>query len=415
MNDKVTLAQVELGYAGLYALRDKVAKLNKRAQRCGVSEIVITIVREFTLTDEITNRDIQRYDVEINGCAPCIMGWYLAARIENNAIIGTVVKVVPGRFQDDDYSGYRDHNFFCDHCKTSRKRNDVFVMKHEVGFEKVVGRTCLADYLRTEDAASFAKYAEFVDECDNYTDESLCGDADDMGFGGRDHRPNIGIQSFLTTVQCCTRRMGWVSRTAAFTDDALQATADAAYFVIYGHDTFWEEFINRNELFETDGDRDLARRAVEWATSLIEKDTAKSEYRDIIRRIAIAGETDEKLSGYSASIIRAYQKDCEWREEKSVGTKDKVHIGSIKERLKDRVVKVLRVRHIEGDYGIRTIIVMELALPDKVIAPLTWFATGSKEFEEGATYIFNGTVKDHKDDKFGKQTIVSRCKLSPVI
>jgi len=398
-----TLATIELGDAGLWALDDKVNKLNKRAKRYGMNELEVTVMREFTIV--WTSCDVNRYDIEIKGCAPCINGWCLAARIENNQI-GTVVRVIPGKFEDDDYSNYRKFDFkhdVCEYCNTCRYRKNVYVLKK--GDEvKVIGRNCLADYLRCENADDFARYAEFVDQCISFTDFGLSEYADNEGFGSRGCRPNVELVSFLTTVQTCIRRLGWVSRTAAHDQTA---TADSAYYIIFGHDN--KEFIKRNELYATNGDRELATKAVEWVKSLPPADT---EYMDIIRRIGIAGETDDGLSGYAASIILAYQRDCEWKIEREV--KNKEFIGNIKERLRDVVVTVVRVRYIEGDYGTRTIVTMEVDLGDSV-APLCWFASGSLEFNEGERYKLTGTVKNHKDDKFGKQTIINRCKLEAIV
>jgi hypothetical protein len=413
-----TLASIEVGDRGLWALTDKIEKLNKRAKRCNVEPITLRVVSQETTQHPKSGCDVQRYCVEIEGVAPCINGWSLAAKIENNPTIGTVVRVIPGPFDGDDYSKYRDHDFGCDHCNTKRRRNDVFVLKNDDGFERVIGRNCLADYLRCEDAESFARFAEFVDQCGSFSDEGLCGDAEEMGFGGRGFRPNLPLKSFLSTVQCCTRRLGWISRSEAWDDPGVSATADTAYFVIFGYGEAHTKLIERNELYESEGDKELAGRAVEWAAALTPADTANSEYLDIIRRIAQAGETDEKLSGYAASIVRAYQKAQEWaaeRAEKAAGRKEKVFVGSAKERLKNLTVRVVRVRYTEGYYGTKTIVAMELAVGDEQVAPLTWFASGSLEFEEGAEYTFTGTVKEHKDDaRFGKQTIVNRCKLQEV-
>jgi len=413
MSETVTLARVELGDRGLWGLQDKIEKLNKRAKRCNVKPITLRVVRQWTTKHPKSGCDVNHYDVEINGIAPRINGWSLVVRLENNPTIGTVVRVIPGPYENEDYSGYRDHNFKCDHCNTQRYRKDVYVIRNEDGFEKVIGRNCLADYLRCEDAESFARYAEFCEQCSQLSDAGLC---DEYGeFGGRGCRPNLPLVSFLSTVQCCTRRLGWTSRSAAYHDPGVEATADTAYFVIFGFGEAHTKLIERNELYENDNDRDLAEKSVQWAAALTEEQTRKSEYLDTIRRIAQAGETDEKLSGFAASIVRAYQKDQEWAAEraaKAANAKTKVHVGSIKERLKGLTVRVVRVRYTENEWGTKTIVAMELPLEDGTVAPLTWFATGSQEFDEGADYTFTGTVKAHKsDDRWGPQTIVNRCKL----
>jgi len=413
----LTIATVTLGEAGLTGLRAKVDKLNRRAVRYGMDQLVVTVTREFTVENKRTGCDDPRYDVQIEGCAPCIEGWHLAARLENNDTIGIVVRIVPGKFADLDYSGYRNHDFSCDHCETKRRRNDVFVLADDDGCRKVVGRNCLADYLRCEDARAFVEYAEWCELAAGWTDESLADEAYEEGFGEKGGRPAVALDQFLSIVSCCTRRLGWTSRSASYGDPGSTATADDAYFVIFGRGKFHEDFIRENELHVSDGDKDTAAKATEWVQTV---DSSTSEYLDTIRRIGIAGMTDDKLAGYAASIIRAYQKDCEWaaeRAEKAAGRKERVYIGDASKKGQQDLgrVRVVRLRSIETEYGVSTIVAMEADMPDGSIAPITWFATGDKvdKYEEGKEYTLRAGVKDHNDDpKWGKQTKVTRARLT---
>jgi len=143
----VTIKTVELGDAGRNGLMTIVDKLNKRADRHGMNKLVVTVKRTFKVRNEETGVDENRHDVEIDGHAPCIDGWHLAAVLSRNDCIGILVKTVPGKFADCDYSEYRDHDFSCDHCGFNRRRNDVFVLVKD-GKQQVVGRNCLADFLR---------------------------------------------------------------------------------------------------------------------------------------------------------------------------------------------------------------------------------------------------------------------------
>jgi hypothetical protein len=406
----MNIAQINLGDAGLAGLRFKIDKLNKRANRYGMNRLELRIVDAEPVVDN--GIEYPRYDVTIIGVAPCIDGWYLAARIENHEIIGKLVRIVPGPFADDDYSEFRDHDFGCDHCRTHRRRNDVFVLKNEDGNVKVVGRNCLADYLRCDNAEDFARYAQFCDECANWDDASLSECAYEEGFGGRGGPQSVAIKSFLAVVNCCIRRLGWISRTAAMDGGA---TADDAMFVIFGNPKDSKAFITKNELYVSDDDKDIASIVVEWAKAL---EPDKSEYLDVISKIAIAGATDSKLAGYAASMIRAYQRDQEWkaeRAERAANAPEKVFIGSIGERLKGLTVTVKRVRYCEGSYGVSTIVAMETKIEDGVIAPLVWFASGSKEFNEDTEYTLTGTVKKHDEGKYGKQTKINRCRLDKLV
>jgi hypothetical protein len=414
----VTLATVNLGEAGFAGLTAVVDKLNRRADRHGMNKLVVTVKAEYNETNKDTGAVELWRRVEIEGCAPCINGWYLAARIENNDIIGNVVRVVPGKFADNDYSEYREHDFSCDHCNTRRRRNDVFVLADDNGNRKVVGRNCLADFLRTEDAGAFAEYAEWFDKLSGMSPDDYNDLAYDEGFGGREGRPACKLRTYLAAARVCERRIGWCSRTEAYNDPGRTATADDAYFLLYGRGEAHKRFVDGYELFISDDDYDYAENAIAWAQSIPSEKTAKSEYLDTIQKIATAGMVDASLAGFAASIGRAHDKEKAWaaeREEKEGQRKEKDFIGNTGERLRDQVVTVKGIHYFEGNYGLTTIVRMEATLSDTTVAPITWFASGEKDFEEGAEYKLTGTIKKHDThDRYGRQTLVNRCKLVQV-
>lgn len=65
--------------------------------------------------------------------------------------------------------------------------------------------------------------------------------------------------------------------------------------------------------------------------------------------------------------------------------------------------------HFEGNYGTSTLYRLTTAEGNTV----TWFRSGFHEVEEGATVTLTGTVKELKEtDKYGKETQLTRCKIS---
>ncbi|GAF67786.1 unnamed protein product, partial [marine sediment metagenome] len=298
-------------------------------------------------------------------------------------------------------------------------RNKVFILKNDEGFAKSIGSNCLADYVRTDNADDFARYAEFCDEAGNFSDAGLAGFAGENGFGSRGGHPNVKLTTFLSAVQTCTRKFGWTSRSAAYNDPGLTATADDAYYLLFGSGAAWEKWVSYNELnVASNGDEDLAGKAAEWAANLTTEQTGKNEYLDTICRIGQAGETSGKLAGYAASIVRAFEKECEWkaeREEKAAGRKDKDYLGDVGKTADRGIVTVLGVHYSEGDYGVTSIVRMKADLPNGKEARIVWFASGEKEFEVGAQYNLRSGIKACNDDpKYGKQTVLTRAKLTAV-
>ena len=394
-----------LSKPALDILTEKVENLNKRAVKNNLPLMGLN-VREVGFVPfygtGFGNSQIM-FNVELSGCIPRINGWGLVARIEFTNTIGAIVKIVPGVDDDGSFAKYRDEQGNCEHCNTNRRRNDVFVVEHTDGRRKVVGRNCLADFIRTNDVAGLIARAKALEEwtCEYFESE-----------GGRSGgKAYVPLASYVSTVSMLVRKFGWASRTACKDTDE-QSTADCAdyYYNATGHKH--NEWVKKNELYTSDNDKELAENAIKWAS---EVDASKSEYLDVIKRIAQSGEFEWKLDGYVASIICAYQKDLDRQAKLANSNKSKGFIGKPKERIRDLLVTVVRVRYFEGNYGTRTIVAMEHKLTDDSVAPITWFASGSKDFEEGTDYNLTATIKEHtEDNNWGKQTIVQRATLYPI-
>jgi len=419
VDGRVTLATVEVFERGLAAITDKVDALNKRAVKYGMELITVRVVSTETVTRKTkagTEYEDLKHCIEIDGCEPRINGYRLLARVEFNDLVGTIVHVSPAAPDDFDSSAYRDCGPICEHCNTKRKRNDVFVLADPDGREKVVARNCLADYVRSGDAerlAWFAQCAEWIGSIDPDGDE---GDVD--SYCRERANPAMALVPFLRIVAVAKRKFGWLGRTKAREEGDCMATADIAGYIIYGKGSHHEDFVKRNELYACDDDTDYAERAAEWAAGLDPADS--NEYRYTIGQIARAGVVDMRShDGYAASILIAYDMACEREREnaeKAKTAKEKVYVGSPKERLRKLSVTCKGVHSFEGYYGVTTIVRFE-HYPDGKVgsekAVLTWFASGDRynEWTVDEDYVIDATVKSHDDDaKYGKQTKINRVK-----
>lgn len=407
---QATYAAIELGKAGLFGLRLKVEKLNKRADKHGMNKLEVRVIRELVVdTDNEGNPCIPetRYEVEIIGTAPVIDGWALGARIEFNPTVGTIVRVAPGAFAELDYSAYRTHEGDCDHCNTKRRRNDVFVLIDSIGTHKVVGRNCLADFIRNGDAESFARFAVWCEEIATWSPATCEEEAHEGGYGSG-ARFTESLQAYLTAAALVIRRLGWTSVTEARKMDLTATVSDINQF-LYSRGPSRQRFIAEHNLIFEPRDAELAETVIDWAKGLQD---LKSEYLYTIHKIAMAGAVDSGLMGFAASMIRAYQRENEVQVERANKNKVFDFVGSVGERFKGLPVRVVRIRYIDGNYGVRTIVAMETTLPDGKIAPIVWFASGEQVFTEGDEYSLVATVKGHENDKYGKQTVVTRAKLT---
>lgn len=392
---------------GLAAIQEKIDELNKRAARHGMNTLELRVVKELTFIPVYKagfGHAEDLYGIEVDGGAPRMNGWKLLARVEFNGIIGNVVHIVPTVNDDGSFEQYRSVGSVCEHCNSKRYRKDIFVLEHENGQRKLIGRNCLADFLRCTSADDLERYAEIAGLLGDSIRECSGSDYD----GGGRVVLGMSLERYLPVVAMMMRRFGWVSRTAAKENMELAATADHAFRYLFINFPGKSTWIEKNDLYACDEDIDLASRAIEWAKTI---DDAGSEYRSTIKRIAIAGETDFKsLDGYAASIVSAYKRETEKNAERANQPKNKVWFGTVGKREKAVNVKCVGTHTYDGYYGVGTIVRFEHVVGDNV-AVLVWFASGNKESDwtVGEEYTIAATVKDHKDDpKYGKQTMINR-------
>ena len=299
-------ATITLGGHGLAVLRDKVADLNRRAVKSGLAEIQLHVVEEFgfvkitrTFQARVLFPSVIKYVVEVSGEEPRINGWRMLAKIEFTAEFGSIIKTLPGIDSID--SRFREVGPVCEHCNSQRRRNDVFVLEHEDGTTKVVGRNCLADFIRTGDAETLAAYAAFAEQVKDFIGDASDPDFEDSGWGRTEYTPTL--IEYLTIVSVLIRREGWTSRTVAKDSFDKLATADDARFFFTAKRQDRDEWIKKKELYPNAKDAELVEKSLEWGKTV---DSSRSEYLDTVRKIATAGVFSWKYDGYTASILAAY-------------------------------------------------------------------------------------------------------------
>ena len=409
---KITSGKVTDG--GLAVLRERVETMNRRAVRLGLAPMAVAVVgtEVETLTQPVSGLTFERkYNlVEVTGETPRINGWEVAARIEFTEA-GNLVHVAPGI--EGVRAEWRTVGNVCQHCDTKRRRNDLIVIKHESGVEKIVGRNCLADYIRTANAEGMLAYAVMLSEFGlivTGAESEFWG-----GDGGRGEMTDT-LDTVLKFTSVCIRKMGWVSGSVARADftGMLQSTADAVRRLLFVPSNAaayaaWEAWVKSNELYASEFDAEEMELAKAWLATLDDTNTRDSEYLHNLRVIRDLGYVEWSKMGYAASIVVAARKDRDEqikRAEFAKSNADKGFVGTVGERMRNVVVTVKRVNSIDGNYGVKTIITFSAGDNE-----LTWFASGDKceEFRVGSTFTVDATVKEHKDhERFGKSTIVNR-------
>jgi len=384
------------------ALREQIAELNKKAAKLGRPEIVLTQVG----TEIEKRKNAAKIEIEfvyhlftVEGSTPKLAGYTFVAVIEQ---LGeeNLVKTVPGQTCPPEF---RKTSYFCQHCNTDRRRKEVFVLLHDDGIYKQVGRNCLKDFLGGVSPEQVLSWAEII-----FSLDSMCKESESEGWGGSRYSPNIN--EYLAVVAICIRRIGWISRKAA--ESMFPEPMTTAYLAwrvcCEANKRAMKELIDEKELFVEDRDLELAKAALNWAGTL--PADGKDDYLYNLGVACRSGIVNGSTMGLIASVISAYQRHLDRVEELNIKGREKFldeHTGVVGERTGFTGLTVKSLKYFEGQYGVKTLV----RFKDAEGRTLIWWTGEVECLKEGETYDITGTVKEHGSHNGYKQTVLQRVKL----
>lgn len=401
--------QFKIAYEVFSQLEAEIAEINKKADKLGVQRVVLNI--DSTETVKVKDKTTRvEYDkvyflVSFTGETPKLDGWRLVAVVEPLESGENLVKIVPG---EECPTRYRESDTHCEHCSTSRRRKEVFVMGHDDGRFVQVGRNCIADFLGGKSPESILRWAEFGFDVAKLVAEAT---DEDGWFGGR-VRDSWNLEHFLATTAICVRKLGWLSRSKARELDypgAPSATvSNVLELLMPPRDAqsrrAWERWVETNELYVEEKDEELAKATIEWASAL------PTDGDDYLYNLGVAvrrGFVDRGTAGLVASAIASYQRHMDRERELRIERETKVreHVGQVGVRQGFEKLTVVAMRSFESDYGVRTLVRFETEAGSVVC----WWASGDPDWlNEGDVVDVTATVKEHGEYKGMKQTIVQR-------
>lgn len=402
-------------------LRERLEKLNKRTRKTGGEGLGLDVIERTELSYEeplggfvvvdgktVANTRTVTLDVvrvRITGAVPTITDHVFLARVEHHSV-GNIVARAPGQEAVELPVELRAADArHCDHCGTERRRKETFVLRAPDGSLKRIGRNCLADFLRTEDADRAVRMWDLftaVREAVEETGEEGYGG----GWGGCSQ---LDTEDYLAHVAACVRVAGWVSKARASSSDLL-ATADLALRACGPQPQDPRSADVWRSVQPTAEDRLEAAAVIAWGTELAMRGNLVDYMHNL--RIGLAlSYVGGKNMGLVASAVTAYRKDREFavkqveRATKPVGA----HVGAVGKRSEFELT-VIRVRSSANRWGASTIVALEDAAGNELV----WFASGYKEFNAGDKVRGKGTVKKHSDFKGRPQTELTRCDFDKV-
>ena len=389
-------------------LEKRVERLARRAAKLGQAAVAVEVVGEKTVPvlddyDRPTGRVRVFKVVQVIGSAPTVAGFTFVARVEHTTA-GNIISKAPGCKDIIVPNHIRDGKPTCDHCKTRRARKDTFVLMGEDGILTRVGRNCLADFLRGEDAAEALRLWTLIHDVRRFASMS-----DEEGFGGGG---SGFLLSVLYYVACAFRAVavkGWVSRGQVWDEGTGTATANTASFAAGRAPQRASERQEWEELQPTEVDAKDAKAAIEWAKSL----EGKSDYEHNLKVATTLEYVEPKNMGLVASVTIAFRRFQERevaraRAAERAAKSPSTHFGVVDVRYV-RKLTVVKTLDRDNEWGLTVLYTME----DETGNVFKWWASGGCRFEgrplaAGAELFFTFTVKRHGDYQGLQETTIFR-------
>ncbi len=384
-------------------LRVSVAKLNKRAEKlgqapCGVVEHGCEI--RARQTENGRWYELPYVLISASGSAPRVADATLLARVEHTEA-GNIVACAPGIESQPEW---REVDARCEHCNTRRKRIDTFVVETPAGVT-LVGRNCLADFVRSTDVAGALQLWKIIAEFSRAAGEP--SDDDWASYGGGRHY--IDTERFIACAIRSVRAQGFKKSK----EDG--STSSAAEFAAGRCPVGERSEADWKAAQPAECDWQAARDAVAWLKGDLTDKEAASDFIQNARVIVQLPVLKPRNYGLAAAIGWSYFKKTEHelaKRREREARKPSSHYGEQGKRYSFARLTVTLVRYFDGVYGTTTL----AKLVDDEGRAFSWFASGEHEFKAGQVWTGKGTVKKHEIDKYTNEpvTVLSRCKLEQI-
>jgi hypothetical protein len=237
--------------------------------------------------------------IKFSGKAPTVAGYTFVARVQHTPA-GNIVDKAPGAEDVKLPKTIWKAPPTCQHCKLERQRKETFVLRKDTTGKLIrVGRSCLADFLRTEDAAAAVQLWSLIDSVRKLSEEP------DEGEGGGGGAFVQDMMDWLSRVVRVIETYGWVSAGKAYEQNVPSTASEASWSTFPLRGKVTPEIRKTYEAYQpTKQSDEVAQKAIEWAKKI----KPKSDYERNIQVIANLDYVPPKSGALAASLIAAYMR-----------------------------------------------------------------------------------------------------------
>ena len=397
--------------------------MNNKAAKLGFAPVTITYGA--TVEQEVSEDILGKYpkmneagkprwyalyqEITLEGDAPIIDGWEFIAVVDLRGE-KPMVRKQPFLENDVDLTEYFDTDSRCDHCKSSRRRNDVLIIRNtETGELMQIGRNCAADHFGTRDATSRLATTDWSDAY-GFVSETNSPKAE----------PYSSVERMYQTAAAVVEKFGWVGHKEGMYDDTLRSTRGRVWQNLFPNPAHMAKFPEDYVTVE-DAHKEEAIKVMEWLREkFLNKAHEDCTEFEMKVRAACEGPSETPMvrdrnlnmliwgiGGYQRDL----QKDAEKRIRETALLKEKntsVFVGKIKER-RDFTLTLKLKRVFGSNFGPRYM--QKFVDADNNV--FVWWGTNAtaENTVVGNTYVFKATIKAHDEYNGVSQTILTRATL----
>lgn len=387
------------------AFVEKMDKFSRRAANLNISfgytleseetqDYLYDLVTGIYFKTEMVNLDITRhipvmvkwYNYSVYGDSPTINGYSFLAKIEP---LEQGVNLIHTHNTEYDFSMYRTSELTCEHCNTNRYRLAYYLIKNDTDQNiKMVGRNCLANYIALPNAEKIAEFYSDILELSN--DESA------KPFEFRHAVPCFAIDSFLAHAVMIINKHGYTSvKNANYDKLATKDIVINNYFNTYNREN------------PTTSDVQQAKDIMIFIEDALSAKPVLSEYEHNILVLINARYMKISHAGYIVSIVPLFYKMSKEIQSKET-TVQSSFVGSVGDKFSNVQMTCKNIYAYDSHFHRGQDYIVTLADNNDNI--FIWY-TSVKPCKQGDIVITKGTIKDHKEHKGIKQTIITRCKV----
>jgi len=384
-------------------LQGKMDKLAKIATKLGLSPPYIEVISEETVVDEKTGIAEEWYQIKIHGESPQINGWKLIAKLEHSPVGRNIVYAPPsvGEIPEEYYTVANN----CEHCGYDRRRKNTYLLENiSTGTIKQVGSACLQDFTGHPNPEVAAAYFERLSAINI---DTIREENEEERYRGEHNKYYFDPVVFLSHISAMIKKYGWVSKTQAMNSyDTQTATVYHAISNMFPGP-------RQLTVKPSEEDRELAIKALEWIRGQNQEFYERNNY---LNNLWVVAHQNQPVAyqhlGLLASLIPTYQKAASEKREKEIVKEEKnlTFIGEVGER-RNFIVTVNKVLSFPSNYA--NVVFMHQMFDQDGNVVIWW--TNSDTLDEGQTYQFDATIKEHKYYNGVPQTIITRpSKRTPI-